>query len=374
MEKTFIKQYHTYQKHLWEQLIEGKAHDLTKDDQALYQTLKDMNPVKPFLEQAFIDHHPDVSKQLRAIEQQDHPQPEAILRLMKTRDLLAQAQGYDDYKTMIMNLDHIKELSVKKKLIAKLQTDQKRRQTLIKQHGITYDNVFQVVNQIGLKPVAHHPETIMDQLFEQLDIPFARKQITCVIDSNGIAGYAQKIGEGDIRLAARPITSLNHLKTFLHELSHAITKAIQQDTSLNQFLRSQSYEMLAVILENMFIDEVCTQTEKETLRDIQIILDGRLITSALFEFDLNDYPDNIEDVFKTIVTHTMPLEDPTSWSQDTFRFSDPLTIQYYPLGHLAYQNLAHIMDQEAVPQAHRLLWIKALLLDNLTDIDVGGLI
>ncbi len=384
-EKTFIKDYHTYQKHLWENLIDGASHDLKKDDAILYNHLSQSKKKKPFILQGRIEHHPDVSillRKLEAFERYDTPaqgldharMSQDILKLMKKRDQLAKLHNFESYKAMHMDFDDVKEINIKTMLAVLIKKEEKKRQKLIRKYRITYDNFFKKLKMIGPRPKHDDATLIIDKVKRKLQLGSFDKHLKLSISKDHISGYCQKVGKNDIRLASHPIVSMAQLKTFLHELSHAIIKVYQDDDTMTQFMRPQKFEILACVVEQILIDSVCTVTERRHLNNIQVLENARLGISALFEFDLHDKRAEPEKLFESLVRDVFPLDDPKLWVVDSFRTTDALCAQYYPLGHVAALNLRSIRKLEKIKRKQLGSWLETNILGRINEIDPATLL
>ncbi len=383
-EKAFESAYYNYQRRLWENLIEAKDNDLTKDDDLLYSLLRHTTRKSPFLIQAKVDHHPDIAPLVRKLDDfSNYADDEKArrrqtardtLRLMRKRDAAAKKHDFHSYKDLIFTLDGFKEDLIKTTLAVMLRKIGPEKDRLIRKKGITYDNFYEKIRTIGLKPRTRDPEKIIAKIKKKLGYENFDENLMISIDENHIAGYTAKISKTEIRLAGRPIDSVFQLKTFLHELSHVILKHYQKEDGLEQFLRPARFEMLSVIIEYALIDIVCTKTERMAMRKIATLELSRSAISALFEFDLHDDRKEPEKLFKSLVGQVFDVESPAVWSLDTFRSVDAMTIHYYALGYLAAENLKLIRKMEKVPADALGTWLMDNIITRAKEIELGTLL
>ena len=139
----------------------------------------------------------------------------------------------------------------------------------------------------------------------------------------------------DVRLLVSPITSLNQLRTFYHELGHGLAAVCNEEQGLLGQFSAVYDEVMAVIFEKMALKAMLEEDARKKLSGVEMVEVVRLATSHNFEkqlwTDLNF--SRAEEWFSQGWAELgVEVDCPALWSIDSFRSIDPVYVHNYVLG------------------------------------------
>ena len=379
----FLNAYRAFGKAEWENVVEGANKDLSLFDETLYALAAESEKRTPVIKRALVEHHPEVARYRRRIEDfEGYPKDDMltlsramrtdVMKLMELRNMAAQNLGYHDYKDLDCEQSRIHEETIKDRLQEVVETHASKAEALIEKHKMTWESWFQDLRELTAFEEALNPQDIVEKVVETFGFTKLRDVLSIHQDEQGIAGFARKFSDRDIRIAGRIIDNASDLKTFIHELSHAILYAYNTPKTLDDFLLPANDEFLANLLETVIAKKVCTQTQKWMIQKVDTLEMIRMSLSGLFELDLWNKVKTPEERFVHHYERLMPIKHPEYWSLDSFRSVDPLFIQYYPLGRLAGKNMLVIIDQEGLEGTELGDWLYDHLINRATEIELAS--
>ncbi len=379
----FLNAARAFGKAEWEAIVEGVENDMTLIDETLYSLARESEAKPPVIKRALVEHHPEVARYRRKIETYEgYPKDDIltlsramrpdVVKLMELRNMVAQNLGYIDYKDLECELSRIHEETIKDRLQEIVEKDSGEAEALIEKHSMSWESWFQDLRKMTALEETLQPQDIVENVAETFGFDKLPNVVNIHQNEQGIAGFARKFSDSDIRIAGRIIDNASDLKTFLHELSHAILYAYNTPENLEDFLLPAKDEFLANLLENILVKYVCTQTQRRLIQKVNLLEKIRMSLSALFELDLWNKVKTPEERFTYHYERLMPVEHPEYWALDSFRSIDPLFMQYYPLGLLAGENMLVIIDQEGLEGKELGAWLREHLINRAAHVEMAA--
>jgi|GEM_PF-2047137 len=379
----FAEYLYAYHRLEWRRYVEGESVDLLAVSRELHACAEEEDPEHPVQKRARIEHHPEVAALREKLDTnaglpQGPPSTRAramaphVKRLMQLRTMRAQTLGYRDYKDFDCEQNRIHEETIQSALDTVLKQHLPKARELIDRHGFSWATWFEDLRTFRPFEKLLDPEAIIQRLIEGLGLEALDSRLVVHIDPQGMAGFARLFENGRVHIATRPLDTPFALRTFLHELSHGLLYLYHEPPGHEKFLTPASDEFLAVVLENLLIDNVCTQTEQDSLKSVEHLEASRVALSAKFELDLWNNVDTPQQRYQHHYGRLLEVEAPECWTLDSFRSVDALLIQYYAIGYAASANLLTIVESEQLEGAALGEWLKRHLLARAGEIEIAA--
>ncbi len=258
-----------------------------------------------------------------------------VLNLMEHRNRLAQDLGYVSYPALALKSSDTEELNVRDVLRGFLSRNLPRAKDLIKHHGLTTENGYPRLRQLGgsTPGTSRSPLELATDLAGLLGLSQLLSHVSLHVLESGF-GYTGAIAvPGDVRILTRPITSLQEQATQYHELGHALAHAANTGPGLFKTWTSLSDETMGVLMERLASRLVFTEEQSQLVADISLIENVRCAVSSLFELDLWSSPERAEELYAEHYGKLgLAISEPALWALDTFRSIDPVYVHNYVLG------------------------------------------
>ncbi len=331
-----------YAKKEWENIVEEAKNDLSPFDDKIFKAAETLDKKQPAVQRALIEHHPGIARLRNRIESlTNYPKDRNLLsralrpdvvRLMAMRTHRAQMLGREDYLDFVLDTAGISFDRMEGLLEETLGKYLPQAQRLAKEKGLDWENWFKRLKDAY--PLEKEPdaEAIVKAVEEYFKGQDWNRSLTIHIFEKGLAGFARKFPDGSVHVKIRPLTNAFSLKTFIHELSHAGLYLESDPDHPKNFITPPTDEFLAAHIEDALINKICTQTEKEVIREIRTLELVRIILSAQFELDLWKRRGIPEERYRIRHEKLLPVLDDKIWTLDTFRSVDSLLIMFYALG------------------------------------------
>ncbi len=341
MSAAFKAAQYAHHKQEWARYIEERDVSLAETERDLYDKAHEEED-SPFVRYTRIERHPEVSALKDKLDTLEGLPKDSLLtlaramrpvveKLMQLRTHLSQREGADDYPDFILALSGINEGTARELLEDVKVTHIDDALDIVREENIAWESYFDDLRRIEPFDEALDAEDVLRKVENALKTDLASR-LTLHISSAGIAGFARTFSDASVHVHARPLENPAALKTFLHELSHALLYIERASDSQDDFLIPQIDEMAATVIEHCLIQIICTQTEPDAIEKVNALEYSRLALSALFELDLWDRVSAPEAAFAGRYGELMPIEHPDYWTLDSFRSLDPFMVQYYAIG------------------------------------------
>jgi hypothetical protein len=202
-----------------------------------------------------------------------------------------------------------------------------------RKYNITFENWFDDLAAVSQIDTSYCPDRLIDDLLGMLGFLEVGKQMTIHYITDGFSGYAVEFSRDDIRVAVKPIESLDGLRSLFHEIGHGVFYSLNEESGLFRILPASLNEAMAVVFEYIAAFLLLDGDVREKTYELMTLEYTRCAISALFEFDLWENPHMAEALYERHYSKLgLKISDPSIWSFDSFRSIDPVYIHNYVVG------------------------------------------
>ncbi len=282
-----------------------------------------------------------------------------VLDLMTLRDSLACAKGYNSYVDLVLATEGLKRERLLTLINSYLNENLPLARQLINKYEITFENWFADLDRIGGATYSRDQESLSAELLAKLGFGEVLTKLRLEIRPSGFSGYCAELSAQDIRVAIRPVDTLDNLRLLFHELGHAVAYSSNDEEGLLRILPAGQDEAMAVAFEFIASTVLLEAEARDRLHDLMILEYTRCAVSALFEFDLWKNPAEAEELYQRHYEKMgYKISDYNLWAVDSFRSIDPVCIHNYVIGASIAEKMVDYLQR--LYKSDYLLWGKWL--------------
>lgn len=378
-EKEYMDKYWKLRTAQWNNYFENKNYNLTDLDTEIYNFIKQYidkvhsldrksQVAVSIIKKDYVDKNPDVSVLRNKIDNEKNysciipefikadkykyklalseKMKEDVIKLMSVRNSLSKQSEFNSYPELIFVTEEIDKNNIIRSLNRFLDCNLPKAKKIIKKYDIKWETWFSDLNRISIINKQYDPVKLMKQLLDTIGFFEVMDGIKIYFREKGITGYAAQLSPNEIRIAMKPIESLNILRTLFHELGHAVSYSLNRGTGIFKILPASQDEAMAVVMEYIAFNLLeLNSKDKEKMYELITLEYVRCAISSLFEFDLWDNIENAEELYiKHYSKLGLKINEPSIWVLDTFRSIDPVYIHNFAIGALLAEKMINYFE------------------------------
>jgi hypothetical protein len=271
---------------------------------------------------------------------------EDVIKLMNVRNFLSKQLGFNSYPELIFATEETDKNKIIRSLNRFIDCNLSKAKNIIKKYDIKWETWFSDLNRVSIINKPYDSIKLIKQLLEKIGFDEIHEGLKIYFKEKGIDGYAAQLSPNEIRIAVKPIESLNLLRTLFHELGHAVSYSLNKGTGIFKILPASQDEVMAVVMEYIALNLLeLDSKDKEKMYELITLEYVRCAISSLFELDLWDNLENAEELY--IIHYSklgLKINEPSVWVLDTFRSIDPVYIHNYAIGALLAEEMINYLE------------------------------
>lgn len=375
-ERAYLEEFFKLQRQQWENYADGARHNLSLVEADLHHLLLESrgsldvrgrkgDVIRAIVLRGLVDLSPEVSelrnrlgnlrcdssfgvtdenRKRRTLARKMKPD---LLKLIALRERLSQELGFPSYAHLVMFSEELDYANVKGLVVQYLAAALPSARELAVRHEMSWSNWFSQLEHIGEPVKIPRPRAIAMSLLNLLGLDLAAPRIRFVAREQSLSGFCAVLSvPDDVRILMRQVRSLHGLATLFHELGHGVSHSLNRAKGLYKTWTASHDESMACVLERIGTICLFDADSQRLCSDIRTLETVRCALSFLFELALCKDPDVAESAY---VEHyerlDLPVEDPTLWTLDSFRFLDPIYVHNYVLGAVIADATAEFLTQ-----------------------------
>ena len=363
-ERRYLELFWKFQREQWEHYACDAHHNVSAIDNEIFDlvvSFKDRikifdrrsEVISAVITRELVDRHPEVTRLRNCLDDEEYNyghglstedpayrltlarrmKPD-VLALMQARNRLSRGLQFPSYVSLVLSTEGLEYQSLFGLLERYLRDNLEKAREVAGTYQISLTpQWFSNTHAIGHVAQDLRSLQIIPLFLERLGLDHIRDKVSVYLKEAGF-GYDGVLSPDDIRIMICGFDDLHSWITVFHELGHATAHALNEESGIFRTWTNVYNETMAEVFEPIAVYMFLDEANQSAFRELKVLENTRHALSARFELELWEHPEAAERLY---VKHFSQLDvemgDPEMWVLDSFRYSDPVYIHNYVIGH-----------------------------------------